>query len=153
MDKSMLMQVIVVMCLAHTGYRRAGLAFNRGENRYAADELSESQLAQIKADPRLKVSTVEEDAQTAQATLSPGTVAATPTADGLSGSVVGVQDNDGNDKSLNDLTVAELKELAKDMDIPNLGSLKKAELVSAIEAVKVSVAADDIALNTTNTGE
>ncbi len=92
MDKSMLMQVIVVMCLAHTGYRRAGLAFNRGENRYAADELSESQLAQIKADPRLKVSTVEQDPQTAQATLSPGTVAATPTAN-----------------SLEDMTVAELK--------------------------------------------
>tara|TARA_R110002126_G_scaffold220423_5_gene365797 strand:- start:3708 stop:4169 length:462 start_codon:yes stop_codon:yes gene_type:complete len=153
MDKSMLMQVIVVMCLAHTGYRRAGLAFNRGENRYAADDLSESQLAQIKADPRLKVSTVEEDAQTAQATLSPGTLAAISAADGVTGSVVGVQDNDGKDKPLNELTVAELKELAKDMDIPNLGSLKKSELVSAIEAVKVSVAADDIALNTTNTGE
>lgn len=44
-----------VVCLAHTGYRRAGLAFEKGDNALDASRLTEAQLAQITADPRLRL--------------------------------------------------------------------------------------------------
>ncbi|MBY6223563.1 HI1506-related protein [Ferrimonas balearica] len=44
-----------VVCLAHTGYRRAGLAFEKGDNTLDATGLTEAQLAQITADPRLRL--------------------------------------------------------------------------------------------------
>ncbi|AYV12988.1 HI1506-related protein [Shewanella algae] len=50
--------VLVAICLAHDGYRRAGVAFVRGEN-VLSDDLSDEQLAAIKADPRIRVQTAE----------------------------------------------------------------------------------------------
>jgi hypothetical protein len=47
---------LLVICLANTGYRRAGLAFAKGENNLPLAELSREQIAAIKADKRLKVS-------------------------------------------------------------------------------------------------
>ncbi|CCN69784.1 HI1506-related protein [Vibrio nigripulchritudo] len=49
-------QLVHVHCLAHTGYRRAGMAFVHGENTLEPDSLTETQLAQIQADPMFKVS-------------------------------------------------------------------------------------------------
>jgi hypothetical protein len=46
---------LLVICLANTGYRRAGLAFAKGENNLPLAELSREQIAAIKADKRLKV--------------------------------------------------------------------------------------------------
>ncbi|WP_445945490.1 HI1506-related protein [Shewanella sp.] len=46
---------LLVICLANTGYRRAGLAFVKGENNLSLAELSHEQIAAIKADKRLKV--------------------------------------------------------------------------------------------------
>jgi hypothetical protein len=47
---------LLVICLANTGYRRAGLVFAKGENNLPLAELSREQIAAIKADKRLKVS-------------------------------------------------------------------------------------------------
>jgi hypothetical protein len=47
---------LLVICLANTGYRRAGLAFVKGENNLPLAELSREQIAAIKADKCLKVS-------------------------------------------------------------------------------------------------
>ncbi len=49
---------ILVKNAAHTGYRRAGVAFKQGENSFLETAFTESQLAQLKADPRLSVSFV-----------------------------------------------------------------------------------------------
>ncbi|TQQ34448.1 HI1506-related protein [Vibrio cholerae] len=48
------MQTILVICAAHSGYRRAGVEFQKGENVFAGDSFSDNQIAQIEADPRLK---------------------------------------------------------------------------------------------------
>ncbi len=50
---------IIVQCLANTGYRRAGMAFKRGDNIVPHNELNDTQLAQLKADPRLVVSNIK----------------------------------------------------------------------------------------------
>ncbi|MCG9722114.1 HI1506-related protein [Shewanella sp. Isolate7] len=52
-------QVLLVVCLAHDGYRRAGMALKRGENSIPLDDLSEAQVAALKADKRLRVSESE----------------------------------------------------------------------------------------------
>lgn len=53
------MEKIVVLCKAHTGYRRAGVQFTKGENEISLDHISPTQLAQIQADPRLVVKSGE----------------------------------------------------------------------------------------------
>lgn len=60
-EKTLIASSIMVICHAHTGYRRAGMAFSKGENTLKPDSITQTQLAQLKADPRLKV-TVAEDA-------------------------------------------------------------------------------------------
>ncbi|WP_298769673.1 HI1506-related protein [uncultured Shewanella sp.] len=57
-----------ILNLAHTGYRRAGLAFTKGEN--VLLNLDKAQLAQIKADPRLKL--LSKNAPTANSQTSSG---------------------------------------------------------------------------------
>ncbi len=54
MSKTIIAQLIII-CLAHDGYRRAGVEFDKGENILDASELSDAQLGQIKADSRLEV--------------------------------------------------------------------------------------------------
>lgn len=49
------METIVVVSGAHSGYRRAGRAFEPGENIVELSTVSEAQLCQLKADPRLVV--------------------------------------------------------------------------------------------------
>ena len=60
-EKTLIASLVSVICHAHTGYRRAGMAFSKGENTLKPDSITQTQLAQLKADPRLKV-TVAEDA-------------------------------------------------------------------------------------------
>ncbi|RZQ46833.1 hypothetical protein D8T55_04700 [Vibrio vulnificus] len=47
-------QKILVISAAHDGYRRAGMAFKNGENLLPASQFTETQLAQIQADPHLR---------------------------------------------------------------------------------------------------
>lgn len=47
--------VLMVVSRQPNGYRRAGLAFNKGDNPLSLAELSDEQVAAIKADTRLKV--------------------------------------------------------------------------------------------------
>ena len=60
-EKTLIASLVSVICHAHTGYRRAGMAFSKGENTLKPDSITQTQLAQLKADPRLKV-TLAEDA-------------------------------------------------------------------------------------------
>lgn len=69
---------LVIKSVAHDGYRRAGMAFNTGENILAAGTVTCSQLAMLEADPRLAVSYAQAD-----------------TADGTAGNVVQGSEHDG----------------------------------------------------------
>ncbi|MCE7638384.1 HI1506-related protein [Vibrio fluvialis] len=62
--------IIIVKNAAHAGYRRAGLALQEGENRFDKAKVTDAQLAQLKADPRLAVTV--ETGETAQAGDSSG---------------------------------------------------------------------------------
>ncbi|AQS38577.1 hypothetical protein Sps_03450 [Shewanella psychrophila] len=68
------LRLAVITCLAHHGYRRAGVGFCKGENKFNADDFSESQLAQLNDDPRLKLTFVEADAPQASITLNANAV-------------------------------------------------------------------------------
>jgi hypothetical protein len=59
-EKTLISYALALTNLAHTGYRRAGLALVKGENTIPADTITETQLAQLKADPRLKITVQEE---------------------------------------------------------------------------------------------
>ncbi|MBE4620994.1 HI1506-related protein [Vibrio navarrensis] len=65
-------QIIIVKNAAHTGYRRAGLALEQGENRFDKSKVTDAQLAQLKADPRLAV--VVEQAQASSSGHTSGAV-------------------------------------------------------------------------------
>ncbi|EOW9251043.1 TPA: HI1506-related protein, partial [Vibrio cholerae] len=54
-------QKILVISAAHDGYRRAGVAFKNGENLLPASQFTETQLAQIQADPHLRYELHQED--------------------------------------------------------------------------------------------
>ena len=75
---------VVVNSAAHDGYRRAGMALKAGENILEAGALTCSQLAMLKADPRLAVSYPEAD--TADST--PGAVVQGSLSDGVTGEEV-----------------------------------------------------------------
>lgn len=60
--------VLMVVSRQPNGYRRAGLAFNKGDNPLPLAELSDEQVAAIKADTRLKVF------ETSMAVDSPGSL-------------------------------------------------------------------------------
>ncbi|GGI81707.1 hypothetical protein GCM10007978_19430 [Shewanella hanedai] len=62
-------RIAVITCFAHHGYRRAGVGFCKGENTFNADSFSESQLAQLNDDPRLKLQFTFADALHTSASL------------------------------------------------------------------------------------
>lgn len=64
--------IIIVKNAAHTGYRRAGLALQEGENRFDKATITDAQLAQLKADPRLAV--IVEQSQASESGHAPGAV-------------------------------------------------------------------------------
>ncbi|MCE9679612.1 HI1506-related protein [Shewanella sp. AS1] len=147
MAKLLITQAVIVTCLVHAGYRRAGVALAKGENRFEGNTFTEAQLAQLCSDPRLKVVAADDAAPQADpSALSQGALASAAVDGGvdksLEGTIAGVQEHDGTVKSLDDMTVAELKQLAEDMEIEGFKGMKKAELVAAIGAIKVEVPAD-----------
>lgn len=54
-EKTLLACLVAVHCFAHTGYRRAGLALVKGDNTLEPGTITDTQLAQLRADSRLKV--------------------------------------------------------------------------------------------------
>lgn len=67
---------------AHDGYRRAGVAFDKGINLVAARAFTADQLAALQADPRLEVA-ADDPLPADETAVSPGSVAA----DSLGGGV------------------------------------------------------------------
>ncbi|MER2490692.1 HI1506-related protein [Catenovulum sediminis] len=51
-----------ILCSAPTGYRRGGVKLNNGVNQIAADKFTQTQMQQLKADPKLSVSEIEDKA-------------------------------------------------------------------------------------------
>ncbi|CAD6366738.1 hypothetical protein SHEWT2_01219 [Shewanella hafniensis] len=145
---------IVINCRAHDGYRRAGIAFTKGQNVFSESELTDAQLQAIEGDARLVVSVeaneTQDDtsagkAQTANVAQTKGSVGTANSADGvteLTGSIAGVVTIDGLQKTLAEMTVADLKELAESLEIAGFKGMKKPELVAAIVAVQVKVPVD-----------
>lgn len=64
--------IIIVKNAAHTGYRRAGLALQAGDNRFDKASITDAQLAQLEADPRLAV--IVEQSQASESGHAPGAV-------------------------------------------------------------------------------
>lgn len=149
-------KTIVVTCRAHDGYRRAGVGFAKGKNEFEATAFTDAQLQAINADPRLVLSIEEAapaslpgagDTSTVGLAQTQGSVGAANSADGvttteLTGTIGGVVTQDGEQKSLADMTVPELKELAESLEIVGFKSMNKPDLVAAIAAVQVQVPAD-----------
>tara|TARA_R110002033_G_scaffold124195_1_gene166317 strand:- start:6274 stop:6756 length:483 start_codon:yes stop_codon:yes gene_type:complete len=129
-------QVLLVVCLTASGYRRAGMALTKGENHIPLAELSDEQVAAFKADKRLTVSVIDMVPAAGSVELSNGDPSLG--AD-LTGTLTGTKDANGTEKSLDQLTAKELKELAKDMEITGVNSMNKTDLVSAIQAVTVTL--------------
>lgn len=88
----MYQNTLVVINRAHEGYRRAGLAFTKGQNVFSENELTAAQLQAINADPRLAVS-VEANAtqdDTSAGTAQTANVAQTQGRVGAADSAIGV---------------------------------------------------------------
>ncbi len=129
-------QVLLVVCLAHTGYRRAGMALTKGENLIPLAELSDEQVAAFEADQRLKVSVRDMAPASGSVDIPDGDQTL---GTDITGTLTGVKEPNGEEKALGELSVKELKELAKDLAITGVNSMNKTDLVSAIQAVKVTV--------------
>ncbi|MFV0597978.1 HI1506-related protein [Shewanella sp.] len=142
--------VLMVVSRQPNGYRRAGLAFNKGDNHLPLAELSDEQVAAIKADPRFKVF------ETSMAVDSPGSLDI-PNGDTslnqgidssngneLTSTIAGVKDNDGTERNLDDMKVDELRELAISLDVEGAKGMKKAELIAAIKSIEVKVPNDAV---------
>ena len=63
---------IFIINRAHEGYRRAGVAFQKGVNELSAGLFTADQLAAIEADPRLSIGSI--DPKTDPAKVAPGTL-------------------------------------------------------------------------------
>lgn len=137
-------QVLLVVCLAHTGYRRAGMALTKGENLIPLTQLSDEQVAAFEADQRLKVS-VRDMAPAPRSVDIPDGDQTLGT--DITGKLTGVKEPNGEDKALGELTAKELKELAKDMAITGANAMNKSDLVSAIQAVTVTVPGENETAN------
>lgn len=133
-------QVLLVICLAHTGYRRAGMALNKGENFIPLAELSDEQVAAFEADQRLKVSVRDMAPASGSVDIPDGDQTL---GTDITGTLTGVKEPNGEEKALGELTAKELKELAKDLAITGVNSMNKSDLVSAIQAVKVTVSSEN----------
>lgn len=97
------------------GFRRAGIAHSTEPTTYAVDAFSEEQLEQLHKEPRLVVEFVDAP-ETDQTDESQGAVGP-----------------DGVGAKLEDMTVAQLKEIAAAGEIAGFSSMKKDALIEAIE--------------------
>ncbi|MDR8523475.1 HI1506-related protein [Shewanella fidelis] len=70
-------QVLLVVCTAHTGYRRAGIALTKGDNHLPLADLSDKQITAFKADKRLRVSMADVAPTAGNAELADGVKALT----------------------------------------------------------------------------
>jgi len=96
------------------GFRRAGIAHPNTPTEYPVSDFSEAQLAQLDAEPRLAVEFI--------------TVKADPAND-----QTGAMDVDDVEVDLSSLTVEQLKQIADFGGIEGYKTMKKAELILAIE--------------------
>jgi hypothetical protein len=101
------------------GFRRAGITHSADATVYPIDAFSASQLKQLEAEPRLSVEFITENTQ------------ADSSAD-TSRSL----DDDGVETDLNSLTVEQLRDIAAAGEIDGYKTLKKAQLIEAIEAAR-----------------
>lgn len=99
------------------GFRRAGIAHPNTPTEYPVSDFSEVQLAQLQAEPRLAVELFS--------------AAVDPSAD-----AAGALDVDGVEVDLNSLKVEELREIAAAGNIDGYKTMKKDELVNAIESAR-----------------
>lgn len=118
---------------AINGFRRAGVAHPTKPTVYDEGFFSEQQIKQLVAEPRLAVEILPDEPESEV----PASPAADPQGavepDDVSGDLTGhVEDDDGEPPLLDDMTVVELRAIAKDKGIDGAGSLKKAELIEAI---------------------
>lgn len=92
-EKTLIAALVHVHCLAHSGYRRAGMAFNHGENTLQPSDITTAQLAQLKADPRLKVTVADESKETPTSdTISDANLPNLASSDGSQGESVDAGD-------------------------------------------------------------
>lgn len=135
---------------AVNGFRRAGVAHPSGPTVYPDGFFSAEQIKQLKAEPRLAVEFGDFETDAAETTdpTDPGADQAGAvepervSGDLTDGHLAGVAEPDGTQKDLSELTVNELRGLAKELQIGGAVTMKKAELVAAIEAEPVQVEAE-----------
>lgn len=125
MDKVTPMYLVVVQNRIRHGYRRAGLALVEGENRL--ENVSESALLQLKADPRLAVISMEEMPAQSDQNSSKGLSQHSPDDGGKS-------NLDGGVVPAN-LTVEQLKAKLTELGVEFKSDALKAELVALLTAV------------------
>ncbi|TVL34509.1 HI1506-related protein [Shewanella xiamenensis] len=142
--------VLMVVSRQPNGYRRAGLAFNKGDNHLPLAELSDEQVAAIKADTRLKVfetsmavdSTGSLDIPNGDPSLNQGIDSSN--GNELTSTIAGVKAHDGTERNLDEMKVDELRELAISLDVEGAKGMKKAELIAAIKSIEVKVPNDAV---------
>lgn len=124
------------------GFRRAGVAHPAVPTLYPNDHFTPEQIRQLEAEPRLVVEHIEDPAQAGGDPDPQGTVGTAGVSESMTGHIDGVVNADGTQQDLAELKVDELRDLAKELEISGYSDMKKAELVTAIKAEQVEVAAE-----------
>lgn len=88
------LRLALITCFAHHGYRRAGVGFCEGENKFHADDFSESQLKQLDDDPRLKLELIDVESHELAAASSSDALHGHLSGDTVSLEKVGSQTNE-----------------------------------------------------------
>ncbi len=101
------------------GYRRGGIAHTVEAKEHPVSDFSATQLEQIKNDSRLSVEFVTADNSTGTDTDAAGAV-----------------DVDSVELDLTSLTVSRLKEIAAMGEVAGFASMKKDQLIAAIESAR-----------------
>lgn len=126
MEKATPMYLVVVQNRIRNGYRRAGFALAEGANNL--ENVSESALLQLKADPRLVVSSVE--AMSAQSNPKSPKGLPEDNSGGKGGQKV---DLGALPTDLNTLTVEQLKSKLTELNVEFAKNANKATLIELLE--------------------
>ncbi|PHS48759.1 MAG: hypothetical protein COB05_04415 [Marinobacter sp.] len=126
------------------GFRRAGMAHPARPCTYPDDAFTVAQLAQLKAEPRLAVSSVQADAVQPHGASdlsadSQGTVEPDSPSDDVTGHLQGVVDPDGTLTPLEDMAEAEVRRIGKEMGIVSSHNMGLEKLIAKIKAEPVQV--------------